>query len=256
MWDKAEFEKASAEVHRLSEETWKDGHGHVHHADATTVVLDHKSGNRLWCSLIHLPSDVQDGCELADNQRSVVWRQAVTGWGKYHKNHKNDWHCDQTMYVADWNVDFRKQCWREYVNNQYPNCKGTWRKDHLPADGTHGDRLIDATWTDGKFNKALLLPDDKSSDHRPDGERHGEGTDGCPRRHRDVRRLLPGRAGPGLLQRQGVSGIQRAVGDVGQQLVSADRGRGVRAAGGRRHPVLAGSRVRHRRVGILAGQQP
>jgi hypothetical protein len=40
----------------------------------------------------------------------------------------------------------------------------------MPNGGTHGDRLIDASWNTVKANKCKLLKDDGSSDHRPWGE--------------------------------------------------------------------------------------
>ena len=69
--------------------------------------------------------------------------------------------------------------------------RGTWTSSNLPNGGTHGDRLIDATWSNGKFQDTMLLPDDDSSDHPPLRRRDRVGVIvagrwGCSSDHPDV----------------------------------------------------------------------
>ena len=171
MWLKSEWEKVFTEVKQLTDKTWKDGQGNTHYQRCASAVLDNKhTGKRLWASVIHLPSGVQDGKHFSDKESHVkAWKGACDGWADYHKKQKDKWDFDGTMYIADWNVDFKVSDWRDRVRDYYPNCHCSWKSPY-PGGGTHGDRLIDATWTDFSIDECVLLDKTESSDHRPFGE--------------------------------------------------------------------------------------
>ena len=175
MWDKAEFVKHHAHTNVLGSKTFIDGNGNTKQVICATVVLDHVSGRRLWVSVAHLPSSVQDGDHFSqaktDADRVACWKSAVDDWKQTRKNQKDKYDVDTSMHVADWNVNLHMGAWRTEVDNRIDAAyfAGTWGHDR-PSGGTHGDRLIDATWTNGTFNDTMLLPDDDSSDHRPYGE--------------------------------------------------------------------------------------
>lgn len=174
MWLKADWTKVHTEVALLTDKTWVDGHGNSHKTKCATVVLDHRDGHRLWVAVAHLPSEVQDGDAFADHPAKVeAWKDAVDNWPEYQAEQRDLWFHDRQMYVADWNVDLRSAHWRGYLNDVFPKCDPTWRKGHMPEDGTHNLGLIDATYTSAKYLKVGLLKDDDSSDHRPYGEKIG-----------------------------------------------------------------------------------
>jgi hypothetical protein len=176
MWDKAEFTKVAAFTSRLGDGTWHMDGGHDRKVVCATMVLDHVSGHRLWVSVLHLPSSVQEGDHWSNDQtdqdRVRCWKEGVEAWREKRKTAKDKHHQDVSMHVADWNVDCRSGKWRDEIDKRIgaDAFRGTWTKDNLPKGGTHGDRLIDATWSNGKFKSVMLLPDDDSSDHRPYGD--------------------------------------------------------------------------------------
>lgn len=175
MWDKDEFGKHHAHTNVLGSKTFIDGNGNKKQVICATVVLDHITGRRLWVSVAHLPSSVQEGDHFSkaqtDADRVACWKSAVDDWKQTRKNQKDKYDVDTSMHVADWNVNLHMSEWRTEVDNRLsPDYfQGTWGHDR-PKGGTHGDRLIDATWTNGTFKDTMLLPDDDSSDHRPYGE--------------------------------------------------------------------------------------
>jgi hypothetical protein len=178
VWDKQEFDSVDCHTNRLGTETFVDGNGHTKQIICATAVLDHVSGRRLWISVAHLPSSVQDGDHFSqaqtDADRVRTWKSAVDDWRETRKSQRDKFDTNLSMHVADWNVNLRMGEWRSEVDgriaNDPDNFRGTWTANNAPKDGTHGDRLIDATWTDGSFKDTALLQDDDSSDHRPFGE--------------------------------------------------------------------------------------
>jgi hypothetical protein len=180
MWDKAEFTKVAVFTNRLGSKTFIDGNGNAKKIICATVVLDHKpTWQRLWVSVAHLPSSVQDGDHFSkaqtDKDRVAAWKSAVDDWTVTRQNQRDKYEQDRSMHVADWNVNFRMPEWRTEVDNRIApkdpdTFRGTWVPANMPAGGTLGDRLIDATWTNGTFKDTFLLPDDDSSDHRPYGD--------------------------------------------------------------------------------------
>lgn len=173
MWRKAQFSPVWKEAHKLTGKTWVDGQGRTHETYCGTALLRHdETGGLAFISVCHLPSNVQNGCDFENNKQAAAWQSAVQGWSTYWNNKRKQDHPDVALLVADWNVDFHKGCWMQYVGDVFPSMFCTWAGDREPpADkGTHGNRLIDATWATSKPTKAKLLKDDASSDHRPYGE--------------------------------------------------------------------------------------
>jgi hypothetical protein len=172
MWRKADYSPIWKEGKKLTDKVWTDGHGRKHETWAGTAFLEHSSGKTLFLSVCHLPSHVQNGDHFYDNAQSKAWKSAVNGWNDYWNNKRKADHPDTGLIVADWNIDFHSSHWMQYVADIFPSMFCTWAGDREPAadKGTHGNRLIDATWTTGKPSKAKLLKDDASSDHRPYGE--------------------------------------------------------------------------------------
>lgn len=171
MWRKANFKPVWKEPHKLTDKEWTDGKGRKHQTWCATAFLEHTEGPTLFLSVCHLPSNVQNGSSFNNNQQTKCWKAAVNGWHDYwNKKNKSD-HPDLGMLVADWNIDFHNGHWRGYVQDIFPSMKLGW-KGNMPPDnkGTHGKRLIDASWSTSQATKCVLLKDDGSSDHRPYGE--------------------------------------------------------------------------------------
>lgn len=169
MWRKSRWEKIETSTRRLTDKTWVVS-GHTHKLVAAAVVLgDTESNRRLWVAVVHFPSGVQSGHGWAtDNDDAVAaWQSGIKGLKEYRTDQKNQYGIDCAMLCADWNVNFKIEYFRDYVRNVFDQMTCTWQKPY-PNGGTHGDRLIDATWTDGvREQDAWLLKDDDSSDHRP-----------------------------------------------------------------------------------------
>lgn len=172
MWRKENFDPTWKKAVKLTDKVWTDGHGRKHETWAASAVLEHTDGHVLFVSVCHLPSNVQDGCAFEDNKQAAAWKSAVNGWHDHWNRKRDKHHPDLGMLVADWNIDFHKSCWMDWVGSKFPSLYCTWGGDREPpaGKGTHGDRLIDATWSSVRPTKAKLLQDDSSSDHRPYGE--------------------------------------------------------------------------------------
>lgn len=173
MWRKGQFSAVWKEAKKLTDKTWTDGQGRKHETYAGTVLLEHlDTGALAFISVCHLPSNVQNGDKFNDNAQARAWKDAVAGWHEYWNNKRKKHHPAVGLIIADWNVDFHRSSWMQYVKDVFDSMYCTWGGDREPnADkGTHGNRLIDATWTTHKPSKAKLLKDDNSSDHRPYGE--------------------------------------------------------------------------------------
>ena len=168
-WRKDKWKQQLKETHKLTDKVWTDGQGNSHQTWVATVLLRHNNGHTLWVSLCHLPSNVEAGCNVDSNKQGAAWKSALPGWKSYWDNSRKQHKPTVGMVVADWNIDFHKQCWRQYVAGIWPNFWLSWRDPNMPPEnkGTHGDRLIDASWASTKAKDCWLLPDDNSSDHRP-----------------------------------------------------------------------------------------
>jgi hypothetical protein len=169
MWRKSDWSVAWKDGHKLTPKTWKDGQGRTHSTYAASALLRHTSGRTLFLSVVHLPSKVQNGGKFHDNAQARAWRDAVAGWNRYWDNVRAEDHPTQALFAADWNVDHFSGHWRDVVQDYFPAMVPNW-KGHMPPKGTHGGRLIDATWAKTKATKSRLLKDDDSSDHRPYGD--------------------------------------------------------------------------------------
>src|SRR5262245_38975036 len=166
-WRKDKWAQQVKEVHKITDKVWTDGQGHKHETWVATALLKRNDGHLLWISLCHLPSNVEAGCKVKENKQGAAWKSALNGWKSYWDDSRKKHHPDVGMIVADWNIDFHVQCWRQYVAGVWPNLVLCWRDPNMPKGGTHGSRLIDASWGTVKPNKAWLLPDNNASDHRP-----------------------------------------------------------------------------------------
>lgn len=172
MWRKAQFSPVWKEAHKLTSKVWTDGKGRKHETYCGSVLLEHKNtGGRVFLSVCHLPSNVQNGCKLNTNKQGAAWSSSLAGWHDYWNTIRKRDKPAVALLVADWNVDHHKACWPDYIGNVFPSMHSCWagKKEPPAGKGTHGSRLIDATWSTHKASKAKLLKDDASSDHRPYG---------------------------------------------------------------------------------------
>lgn len=171
MWRKAQFSPVWKEPKKLTDKVWTDGKGRKHETWCATALLEHTEGHTLFLSVCHLPSNVQNGNKFNNNAQAAAWKSAVNGWHDYWNKKRKADNPTLGMIVADWNIDFHSGHWRDYVQGIFPSMFLGW-KGNMPPDGkgTHGSRLIDASWSETKATKCKLLKDDSSSDHRPYGE--------------------------------------------------------------------------------------
>ena len=171
MWVKANWHPVWKEAKKLTDKVWTDGQGRKHQTWAGTALLENSKGKTIFLSVCHLPSHVQNGKSFYDNAQAKAWKSACSGWSSYWNNKRKKHHPDLALIVADWNVDFHIDVWRDRVQDYFPSMFLGW-KGNMPAKGkgTHGARLIDGTMATAKASKCVLLKDDNSSDHRPYGE--------------------------------------------------------------------------------------
>lgn len=171
MWRKKNYSPVWKEAKKLTNKVWTDGKGRKHETYCGSALLKHTDGHKVFVSVCHLPSNVQNGSKFNNNAQAAAWQSAVDGWHTYWNEKKKADKPDLGMIVADWNIDFHNGHWRGYVQDVFPSLFLGWA-GNMPPDGkgTHGSRLIDASWNTAKATKCKLLKDDNSSDHRPYGE--------------------------------------------------------------------------------------
>ncbi len=135
------------------------------HATTALIRATGNSSKKVLVTVAHLPSHVQQNWRANFYWRVFVWRDCVKHWKK-DVNTKRRVHSAKVMYIADWNLDFKKAPYRGVLKFYFPALKLAWHR--FPNDGTHHRRVIDATVTNLRAAKhARLWPDDASSDHRP-----------------------------------------------------------------------------------------
>lgn len=139
---------------------------------AAWLLLIRSDGLRVLVTVAHMPAHVELGDRFRPGVpgRVATWQTAVTRWAAQVRAARRQDHPDRVIVAADWNIDLRRPVWRRYLLARFPGLRVTWARP-LPRVGTHrGGRLIDATLTNAR-GRARLLPDDRSSDHRPYVER-------------------------------------------------------------------------------------
>lgn len=174
-YDKAVWTKVYSESFKATDLTYfKVGGGRTQPAYATIAVLEHKeTKKRVAILVVHLPSNVEsDVSNKKKTPRTLSWFSSFGGTRKRLNTVAKAEHADALMYIADYNLDFKKAWVRTLIKTLAPRFTSTWT--NLKFDGgTHGKRVIDATLLKGKIEvegSARLYSDDASSDHRPYAE--------------------------------------------------------------------------------------
>lgn len=140
----------------------KDGKRYVR---AIFALLEHRSGATVLVSCAHLPSDVQDGDGFSTSPKVKVWRESMQTYATTIRE-AAAYNPDGYLVAADWNVDHRRAVWRSWIGSRFPMLHCSWT-GRMPRRGTHGRRVIDATWTSFKVERIRVLRRNRSSDHRP-----------------------------------------------------------------------------------------
>lgn len=152
---------------KLTDETYirapEYGGGPTPPVHATTVPLRHRIANEtLVVTVAHMPV-------LNTARRQDVWDAAIGGWRKHIRELRRLYPGAYQLVVADWNLDYRTFLGRRRLKKAWGSLdlSAAWH-GNVPVDGgTHGKRrLIDGDYTDLDVRKCVLLPRNKSSDHR------------------------------------------------------------------------------------------
>lgn len=170
LFDEAVWSLADRWSHQLTTHEQRRGPGGPRPPHATTALLRHKkSGRKVLVTVAHLPSHVE-GDWFQGTWRVFVWRDAQKNWKRI-INRLRKQNGGRVVYVADWNINFKRRVFRALIKALYPRLRLAWRPP-FPARGTHHKRIIDATVTNMRVvEEARLIRDDDSSDHRPYFER-------------------------------------------------------------------------------------
>lgn len=136
----------------------------------TAVIRDRQTLCVFVVTVIHLPASVENDLRLKDRStRTATWFDAFTRAKHQANKLKRDFDADGILFVADYNINFKRLWARTLVKTLAPGYNLTWRKTHVRG-GTHGQRIIDGTLLRGQIRvvgSAELHRDDPSSDHRP-----------------------------------------------------------------------------------------
>jgi len=163
MYDEMVWTKLHGATHQLSNKTYFTADGRATApACGAFAVLKHKStGQVMVVAVWHSPPSV----ESARGMTGVAGR--VRAWRDEHKGFKQHWNTlcrryntNTVLVCGDWNLDLKRPVLRTLVKALQPGLVLAWSpkalsaipsrvyKNHFP--GTHGTRLIDATYLRGK----------------------------------------------------------------------------------------------------------
>lgn len=133
------------------------------------LLLDKRTHRTLYVSVSHLSSHVEVAGGIRNSLRGAVWRESTRNWAKHQRQIQKQWRPSGRLLVADWNVNWKKLWFRNYIHLILPAFRSGWRKP-WPARGTLGDRLIDIALFNWRrlalVKKAWVLTRHESSDHR------------------------------------------------------------------------------------------
>lgn len=132
----------------------------------------HKStGLRVVKVVIHFAARVEDSRGYRyktadDRQNAKAHKEAIRNLNSQIRDWQKQGY--DVVVSADWNLDWRRLWVRKMLRRELPMLNWTWGGPRMPErGGTHGTRLIDYTGTTMRIEKASLMKDDASSDHRP-----------------------------------------------------------------------------------------
>jgi hypothetical protein len=171
-WKKDRFKVVYEETFKASDFQYFTTRGNPFPKAAIKIVVleDRTNGKRFAVGVMHLASSVESWLAKKEStRRTIVWfdsfRNGKSRLNKVAKEHG----AVARLFVADFNIDFKKAWARALVKTMAPAYMNTWKNVNV-AGGTHGRRIIDATLVRGKMGvkkSAELYEDDASSDHRP-----------------------------------------------------------------------------------------
>src|SRR6478609_7156473 len=140
-------------------------------AVVVAVLEDKETGKRFAISVEHLPASVEGNlAHKSETRRTVVWFDSFRHGKKYLNQTARKYDCDGRLFIADFNINFKRLWARTLVKTMAPSYMNLWKNVNIKG-GTHGNRIIDATLARGDIGAkkpgAVLYEDDASSDHRP-----------------------------------------------------------------------------------------
>jgi len=172
MYDKQRFELIDAEVHKTTTDTYFQVGGHRTRPQyALYGVLRDKLNNKKFVVVVnHLPPSVERPlAKHGSTRRVVAWLSGFHGSKSYANKLRKKHKACAVLYIADYNLNFKKRWVRLFIKARSPMYSTTWKNLKFKG-GTLGRRVIDSTLIRGKMKvkgSAKLFEDDNSSDHRP-----------------------------------------------------------------------------------------
>lgn len=169
---KSRFSLVYSEAFKASNVRVYRSDGHIRDPLYSTIAVleEIATGHRIVVAVTHYASHVEGDIvrkhrtgrvrQWYDSVRRV--KNRVNALAKTHK-------AGSRVFVGDFNINFKRVWARSVVKAIAPAYHITWKKTKV-AGGTHGNRIIDATFARGRLlvlQGAKLYTDDASSDHRP-----------------------------------------------------------------------------------------
>lgn len=108
-------------------------------------------------------------------ERAAIWHDIMRNWASWIRRYKKRRQGRKLLLIADWNKNFRQLSERAAISRYlWPlGLKASWAGNMPKRGGTFGPLgLIDGDYSNMKVVWCRLLPDTKSSDHRPYAARY------------------------------------------------------------------------------------
>lgn len=171
--EKAAFTLVHEETYTLSHRRYVNERGET--ADTTEAafqVVRDRHGDLGLLGSIHTPHEHK---VLADQLRTghvhtdvaLAYVDIVRGYFRRARELMHEHDIKYAALSGDWNLDFRQAWVRAWFAKNHPAWTLNWDPKHLPAKGTHGHELIDATFLIGLHvvGQPRILARDPHDDH-------------------------------------------------------------------------------------------
>lgn len=172
-WDPTVWAKVWAASVVVSDRTYVDERGQ---RTGKTVpfymALEHKATSRRWLfGELHTPHQIREELRTGHvhTEAGHTYVEVTTGYRHEADQIADQRSCDVVALSADWNIDLREEWAYRWLAEwgAHSDLAMTWHHGHLPADGTHGRELIDATLIRGarQVGQPELLANARGDDH-------------------------------------------------------------------------------------------
>lgn len=167
---KSKFTVIEEDTHTLSHRRYRNERGdEADTTEAAYQVVKDENEDVLVIGSIHTPHGMTEELRKGEIRSDVAhaYVDIVAGYFAYAIVLMDKHGATRAALSGDWNLNFREPWVRTWFAKNYPGWHLNWDPKHMPAKGTHGREIIDATFLKGLHvvGQPKILRDDPHDDH-------------------------------------------------------------------------------------------